>query len=205
MLLALHVSAMQKKTVNIPQEFVEFMQHVVETLDSDEEDIDLDYGDAIQCEQGYGGRDTLRGRFEFVFYPASAEERWFVDLDEDGIRDIADRTFDTLKVRWERCRVERKPIERTEAKLGERLLRALEDGGLLELRPNARRNSITLELEREMVQVLDTDSLDDTARGAAIGESLEGYSGVEEVFATDEQLGELARSIGASADSEHRG
>jgi hypothetical protein len=66
---------MASSNVTIPDAFVEFMQDVVEHLDSSAEDDRAlaDNDDGLQCDQGYGGRQG--DHFTFVFCPADRDER----------------------------------------------------------------------------------------------------------------------------------
>jgi len=183
---------------DIPDAFVAFMEEVLDRIEEAEDDGEvLEGDDALQGENGYGGRSESDAHYEFVFFPPEQGERWRVNLTEEEILDIADGRKKTMRI--ERAPHQGPPPRRAHksssaASLGERLLEALLTEELIELSPDAMPEMIARELDREVAAILDDVSQSDLDRAASIAELLERLTGVDEVFGTDEDLLRVARS-----------
>jgi hypothetical protein len=77
--------------------------------------------------------------------------------------------------------------------LGERLLDLLLERELVALVSESRHMEVARGLDAAVLKALDDPALDDEQRGAAIADYLENAPGVDEVFASDEELLTLAR------------
>jgi hypothetical protein len=180
--------------VPVPEPFVEFMQHVVEMIDSDQEDdralADID--DGLQCEHGYGGRDG--DTFSFEYFPDDREERWSVKLSEVAVRDVADGHRAEMEVAIasyprpkRRARAAAPTVEKP------RMVDDLVARGLVALRPRTRPEYVERALERAAFDAFDDPSIDDHERGERILDALVDLSGVEEVFANEEEIVRVLR------------
>jgi len=77
--------------------------------------------------------------------------------------------------------------------LGERMLDLLLERELVALVSESRHGEVARGLDAAVLKALDEPAFDDEQRGAAIADYLENAPGVDEVFASDEELLALAR------------
>jgi hypothetical protein len=180
------------KTVDVPDELVEFMQYVVELLDSSEEDerslVEID--DGVQDDHGVGGR-AHDGSFAFDFWPPGREVRWRLRLSELQVRQIATGGWATVPVD-EVAELPSPPAARPAASArrsapqrvatGRAMLDALVAAGFVELRAGARVDRVAAALERVALAEIDHPSRSDADRAANLVEGLVDLDGVEEVF-----------------------
>lgn len=180
---------------SVPADFADFMEYVVEMLDSSEEDDRAlaDFDDGLQWENGYGGRSA--GGFTFVYFPEGRGERWTLVLTEDAVRAIADGDLAEVEVDAEKQAAPR--TSRT-AQLAAALapalppaaqiLTALVDKGLVALTARARIDAVAAQLEKPLFDALDHPTLDDEERAAAIVEAIIDLPGVDEVYGEDAEI-----------------
>ena len=184
--------------VIVPAEFVAFMQHVVEVLDSDHEDDRslVDVEDGLRCDSGFGARDV--DGLTFVFFPDGRAERWFVTLADADVRAIASGERGRMTVEsepWvERLRrVEAAPPPMPEASRGVALVDDLLARGLVALAPCVRREVVSRFVERVVAEALEHPSLSEQERAAAVVEALLELAGVDDVFGEDAEILAVAR------------
>lgn len=187
---------MIERYVPATPEVFELLSVAVESLDSGRR---VDGDEMVKSDYGYGGRAAGTRRWRFTFFPANVKERWEFELDEDEVRLLGEDDGD---LEGTEIQVLAAPIDgnRRASKsdpLGKRLLDRLIKLEAIELAKKARVDAIASAIERAVVALLDDESLDEDERGEQIGDAIASCAGVEELFATDEQLLKLVRELDA--------
>jgi hypothetical protein len=190
---------MVERYVPATPEVFQLLSSAVELLDAGRR---VDGDDPVRSKHGYGGRAEGTRRWRFTFFPVDAKERWEFELDEDEVRLLGEDVGDLLD--GTEIQVVAAPIEAKKGKkpsaadpLGKRLLDRLVKLEAIELAKKARVDAIAVAFERVVIAALDDESLDDDERGERIADAIAGTGGVEELYATDDQLLRLVRELDA--------
>lgn len=185
------------KTVEVPDALVEFMQYVVDMLDSSEEDDRgrVDGDDGLQDDHAVGGRDAS-GVFKFDFWPIDRDERWRMRLLEADVRSIAAGLWPTVPVEVHEASPRAVPpapvIEPVES-AGRAMLEALVGAKLVVLEPRARLDDLAEALERIVIAELDHPKRSDAERATNIVEGIVDLAGIEDVFGDELEILETVR------------
>lgn len=179
-------------------EVFQLLSCAVEHLDAGRR---VDGDDQVRSEHGYGGRAAGTRRWRFTCFPPSVKERWEFELDEDEVRLLGEDDGDLEGTEIQVVAAPAAPKGGRASKsdpLGRRLLDRLVALEAIELAKKAPVDAIASAIERGVVLALDADGLDDDERGEKIADAIAGCVGVEELFATDEQLLTLVRELDES-------
>ena len=88
-----------KLQVDIPNDLIEFLQCVNIDIITGEDSAVIPSDDLLQCDRGYGGLNSDRRQFSFVFFPYEGMRvRWEFSLLPDEIDEIASGFREKLHV-----------------------------------------------------------------------------------------------------------
>lgn len=97
----------QQQAISIPENLLEFLQHVHEMIETEDESAQMESDDLLQCECAYGGlNDPESQLFCFTYFPETLTTdknrryKWELDLDSVDIANICEGSIQTLKL-WE--------------------------------------------------------------------------------------------------------
>ncbi len=190
---------MVERYVPATPEVFELLSSAVALLDAGRR---VDGDDLVKSKHGFGGRAAGTRKWRFTFFPANVKERWEFELDEDEVRMLGEDDGDMLE--GTEIQVLAEPIDPKKGKkpskddpLGKKLLDKLVKLEAIELAKKAKVEVLGTVIERTIIAVLDDESLDDDERAEQIADAIASASGVEELFATDEQLLKLVRELDA--------
>ncbi|QDT90277.1 hypothetical protein [Gimesia algae] len=93
-----------QQTVSIPEDFREFMQHVHELIETEDESALMESDDLLQYERAYGGlMDEGSREYGFTYFPetnavSNRRPKWELELDAVDIANICEGSKTTFKV-----------------------------------------------------------------------------------------------------------
>jgi hypothetical protein len=186
---------MVERYVPAPPEVFKLLSCAVELLDARRP---VDGDDRVKSAHGFGGRAAGTRRWRFTCFPSNVKERWEFELDEDEVRLLGEDDGD---LEGTEIQVVAAPIDAKAKKpsksdpLGKRFLDRLIKLEAIELAKKARVDAIAVAIERAVILALDDEDLDEDERGEKIADAIAGCVGVEELFATDDQLLSLVREL----------
>jgi hypothetical protein len=192
---------MVERYVAATPEVFELLSFAVQYLDEGKPS----YGnDLVKSEFGSGGRDQRTRRWRFTFFPVNVPERWEFELDEDEVRllgeDDGDLDGTEIQVVAQPCEKRTKSgpgpaVRSADEPLGVRMLERLLEAESIELASKAKIDVVALTIETAVYAALDNDALGDDERAEHIAEAITACVGVEELFASDEDLLALVREL----------